>query len=363
VFARVIKGIASWSRGSRRRKATDASTPRPRSRTEDPERVRSRTTGPPPADTASVDAGPDERDTLRGAVEERIGVQSDMLFAGYEERTGADDAIAVIRALSGARPGLIRQPPLAAQAVLSVLRRRNYSLDQVTDLIERDPALAQTLLRHANSAWYATPGAMPVEAIAPAVRRIGTSGVHSTVMSTIIGGEVSRPGPGFDRMAREVWDHMVRVAPIARRIGRALGADPEEAFTLGLAHDVGKLVFFDQIAELRRRQRREIRFPDGFLADALAALHEALGGLAALEWGLSARFARVIATHHRAPPPEPGDMLSEVVFLAERMDLAEIRGDDFDAAVVCAEGALTCDPEAIQAIALERAENADESTC
>ena len=69
---------------------------------------------------------------------------------------------------------------------------------------------------------------------------------------------VSRPGGELDTMAQQVWNHMVRVAPLARDLSGAFGVGPEQAFLLGLLHDVGKLVVFDRITELRTVQRRPL---------------------------------------------------------------------------------------------------------
>ena len=64
------------------------------------------------------------------------------------------------------------------------------------------------------------------------------------------------------------------------------GVDTDTAFSLGLLHDVGKLVLFHHISDLRRARRREITLSEKFLTLALASLHEPLGGLAVLEWDL-----------------------------------------------------------------------------
>lgn len=42
---------------------------------------------------------------------------------------------------------------------------------------------------------------------------------------------------------------------MARGIARLFGADPDEAFTLALLHDVGKLVLFDRVAAAKTRRR------------------------------------------------------------------------------------------------------------
>ena len=248
-------------------------------------------------------------------------------FAGYRDSSDID---VFLRAITNTDRALIRQPPLAAQALLTLLGRRNYNVTEVTRLIERDPSLSQALLRHANSVWYATTFGAPVIAITGAVRRIGTRGVHAMVMSQVIHGGLSRPGAGFDEMAGQVWDHMIRTAPIARAVGRLFAVDAESAYTLGLLHDVGKLVLFDRVADLRKRQRREIVLPEDFVRRALEELHEVLGGMAALQWRLDAEAAMVIANHHRIELPDPPSSMTDVVFVAERIDLAEGCGRPLD---------------------------------
>lgn len=164
-------------------------------------------------------------------------------------------------------------------------------------------------------------------------------------MSSIMQGKLARPGAGFNDLATRVWDHMVRVAPIARELAGGFGGDPEEAFTLGLSHDVGKLVLFDRIADMRKKQRRDIELPGGFLYTALQKLHEPLGALAALEWGLSTRFASIVGTHHRDTPPEEPDPLSEALFVAERLDLAIQKKKSLDVDEAWKSGALTASIE------------------
>ncbi len=292
---------------------------------------------------------PPDHDSVRRDLERRLQRQCSFLKDVYGARADAADALDLLRDVEEHGERQIRQPPRAAQAVLALLRRRNYSIAQITRLIEQDPALAQQLLRHANSAWYATPGAQPVAAITPAVQRIGTSGVHAAVIASTITEGLLRPGGRFDQMARMVWEHMVRTAPIAREVASWFGVDPDQAYTLGLTHDAGKLVLFDRMAQLRRRRRRALRFPKGFVRGALALLHEPLGGLAALSWGLDGAFARGVAGHHRTDPDTDGDTLAQVAFLAERIDLARVSGTPLNPDGWWEEGRLQGEPRPIAA--------------
>ncbi|HIF07171.1 MAG TPA: HDOD domain-containing protein, partial [Gemmatimonadetes bacterium] len=117
--------------------------------------------------------------------------------------TGVDsDAVDVLDSVRKSALSNIPQPPTAAQAVLSLCQRPNYSFQELTELIERDPSLSAALLRHANSAWYGTADAGRVVGLRAAVHRVGTKGVHASVMSSIVEGAMSCPGPKFATPAR-----------------------------------------------------------------------------------------------------------------------------------------------------------------
>lgn len=318
-------------------------------------RPRPGTTPPstPPATTGTSGA----ETQLRAQFDARV----ELLRPHLLREAGRSDIADFLRLLRDPPGGVIRHPPVAAQAVLAVFRRRTFGMAEVTRLIERDPALVQSLLRHANSAFYATSGSQAVSAVGPAVQRIGTNGVYAVVMSSIIEGQLSRPGPEYAAMARQVWEHMVRVAPLAQSIARSFAADAEEAYTLGLLHDVGKLVFFDHVSDLRRRRRRPVRVPKAFMDEALALLHEPLGGLACLDWGLPARFALAVADHHRRGSHSVAVPGSAVVFVAERMDLAAVRGECLDAEGLRSEGGLDISVDALSALLAPAVQRADQS--
>jgi HD-like signal output (HDOD) protein len=202
-----------------------------------------------------------------------------------------------------------------------MLNRDNYSGAQMARVIETDPAIAQALLSHANAEWYEEDGAPPLSSLLLASRRIGARGVHAAVMSVVLEGGCIQPGAGFNQIARMVWDHMVRVAPLSRLLAHGFGGDPDSGFTLGLCHDVGKLLLFERIADLRKTERRNLAFPRGFLRAALKLLHEPLGGLTSFAWNMPPEYAAAIASHHRTKSRSERNPLSEAVFVAEQLDL------------------------------------------
>ncbi|HEY4130319.1 MAG TPA: HDOD domain-containing protein [Gemmatimonadaceae bacterium] len=239
----------------------------------------------------------------------------------------------------------IRQLPLAAQRALSLLHAEASTSALVTQF-EKDPVICQALLKQVNSAYY-NPNGARVVSLSDAINRMGRAGVQSVVMEQTLAGMVSRPGGQFDAMVQQVWDHMVRVAPLARHLAPAFGANADQAFLLGLLHDVGKLAVFDRVTDLRTSKRRTMVIDKDAMGRALSILHEPLGGLIVEQWQLDADVARAVATHHRDPRPVRRDVLSEVVFVAERVDLASQRKQFVDLPAMWDEAGLTASMDAV----------------
>ena len=258
-----------------------------------------------------------------------------------ERFPGSDDAGSLLSSMEGEWSGMIRQPPGAAQKVLRLTRHPDKGINEVVALIDQDPALSQAILKYANSALMAVgggPGANRVLAPRAAVQRIGSKGVNVVVMAQLVEGQLCKPGGGFDEMAQQIWTHMVRTAPIARDLAPAFRADREQSYSLGLLHDVGKLILFNRMTDMRRELRRDLELPAGFVVDALRELHEPLGGIAFLSWGLGETSARSIANHHRNRPAESRDKYAEIVYLAEAIDIAQQNGASVDLDALWQEG-------------------------
>ena len=313
------------------RRLAPSSSASPPSRAADPAPPATPAAVSPPASSVRIATLPDREigevsAWLALEVNQRIQAVRETL--SRHDREG--DAPAFLDQLAAGFDAVVRQPPLAAQRALSVSRDPRASASQLVSLVETDPGLSQGLLRYANSAFYAGAGGRVVS-LMNAVNRVGTSGVHNVVLRTMVDGLLCRPGGHFQSWVDMTWEHMVRVAPIARDLAKPFGVSPDEAYLLGLLHDVGKLVIFDRLGELRRQLRRDVRLPPSMTSLLLQFLHETLGGLAALQWGLGAQVAHAIATHRRSPVPEMLDSRCELIYVAERLDLWRIRPEAVDA--------------------------------
>ncbi len=239
------------------------------------------------------------------------------------------DVLDLIDQLGGPAEEIVRQLPAAARDAMAICDSAALARTELADRLSRDPSLVQGLLRQANGAFYGA-GLAPILRVDSAIDRIGVAGTRAVVLASCVDGLLSKPGGAYDVMLTAVWTHMVNTGPLARLIAPEFGADPEEAFSIALLHDVGKLVVFDRISALRTAKRRSVELPPAWLALALEQLHEPLGAVAAHRWGLGAHAADAIGAHHRRQRPAMRHPLAETLFLAERAEHASRECDAFD---------------------------------
>jgi HD-like signal output (HDOD) protein len=270
-----------------------------------------------------------------------------VLLEGASKEAQASDGPRLVQALRLANDSVIRQPPTAAHHALLLARHAETPIDQLVALFENDPALAQALLRQANSAFYRGEGG-PCTSLHSGVQRIGSKGVQSVLMASLVHQTLCRPGSAYVSLVEKVWSHMQRTAPLARGIAPAFGVDPETAFSLALLHDVGKLVVFDHVSRIRHDRHRELQMPDVFFRQLLWHLHEPLGGLAVLRWDLGAEAARAIGEHHRRPAPEKPDRVTECLFVAEAIELARTNYAKLELDTIWQHGAITTDVASVE---------------
>ena len=297
----------------------------------------------PPAAAAAEPLSVDAQ--LRRALAWRVQV----LMEGAAADLQRSDGPALVELAVRDEESHLRQTPGAALEALVLARDPDTPLHKLTAVFEKDPMLAQALLRLANSAWHRRDGDM-LTSLPLAVQRIGQRGVQGVLTGALIQQSLCRPGGGYDEQVHRVWSHMQRTAPLARALASTFGVDPETAFMHALLHDVGKLVLFSHMTTLRLEHKRELKLAAPFFRPLLWHLHEPLGGLAALRWEMGDATAHVIGGHHRRPVPQAPELATEVIFVAEALELARCNGAKFDMAKLWQEGGLTADPGAVEAV-------------
>jgi putative nucleotidyltransferase with HDIG domain len=128
-----------------------------------------------------------------------------------------------------------------------VLEDKNVSIKKLSELIEKDQALAVRILKVANSAFYAT--LSKVSSIDHALVILGLQEVKGILLAFSIHNFFSQTQfNGFGR--EDFWKHSMICAQIAKYLAQNFSVQKDETlFLSGLIHDMGKIVFDQYLHE------------------------------------------------------------------------------------------------------------------
>lgn len=215
--------------------------------------------------------------------------------------------------------GIGKLPSLPAVVVELIQSLDDAEIDgrQLSNLIARDQVLVAKILRLANSSFYGMPG--KITSIADATVVLGLSGVRTLATSIAVSGCFSREQVGdFD--LPQFWRHSMAAALFARALASRLRENADEAFTIGLMHDIGRLVLAScfpahQAAVLHYRQANDC---PSQLAESvvLGVDHAQIGRTLTERWKFPAKVSDVIATHHQ-PSQSGAPQMSSVIHVAD----------------------------------------------
>ncbi len=203
-----------------------------------------------------------------------------------------------------ARKNLPTIPTVLAR-ILQLVDAESASGKELIKVIENDQALTGKMLRLANSAFFGQ--TRKVATIPRAVVLLG----FSTVRNLALGVKVwDALGTGIARnRLDELWAHAVTVAVATKAIAAQLRAgDPDEAFTAGLLHDVGRLVLAMRFREDYWRAvggASEAGAVERTEATELGVDHAEVGGWILEAWSLPPSIVEAVRAHH-APESRPG---------------------------------------------------------
>ncbi|MBX3356963.1 MAG: response regulator [Phycisphaeraceae bacterium] len=133
--------------------------------------------------------------------------------------------------------------------VLSITASDNCSMEQVAKAVSQDHTIALKILRLANSAVYSRGDR--VDTVPKAVMRIGIESIRQAVLNI---GVVERFGSlAFERHLSTplFWEHSIACGLIGAMLAHALKhREPDAAFTAGLLHDLGRVIFAERLGEM-----------------------------------------------------------------------------------------------------------------
>lgn len=200
----------------------------------------------------------------------------------------------------------------AALLVRNALKDPFASTEQVVQAIGVEPLICSKLLRLANSVAY-NPAGQQTSNLNNVVRRLGFDIVRTISLAVAMDQMLkSKNLAAYDHIARQTWEHSLRVAAIARVLARHLGRiQPDNAMLTGLVHNIGIFYLLFRAAEYA-----EYRNDEPAMTELLAGWHEGIGESLLHILGLPASITDAVRDQSHLSPVETPCTISDILYFA-----------------------------------------------
>src|SRR5690349_4605449 len=207
-----------------------------------------------------------------------------------EDRASQSMAAVAARVL-GAKPF-----PAAARRLEELTRSQGTKIEQVVGVLESDPGLSMRLLRLVNSAGYAL--RVRCTSVRHAAALVGMRRLHQLATTAAVLDLFETGNPSI----KALLNHAAVVGAFCRYLAVHVDLAPDELFTCGFLHDIGKLMLIDA----EGAPYLELVEKAGDSPDALHLLeqekygfdHAVLGAHVLKNWRIPNPVPRVVAWHH-----------------------------------------------------------------
>jgi putative nucleotidyltransferase with HDIG domain len=216
--------------------------------------------------------------------------------------------------------------PAVVQKIFTSINDPNVGARQLADIVTSDQTLTAKVLKLVNSSFFGLRG--KVQNISHAVTMLGFSTLRQLCLGVSIYGQfrgLETPN-GFSGQA--FWMHSISTAVLARELAKtALKIEPDICYTIGLVHDVGKLLFIKHhkdlfLEALRKAEKEQIPLYQAE-KQVTGADHAEIGNWIFHKWNLPRDSRRAVKAHHSANmnmiSPAAAEALTGVIYFANQL--------------------------------------------
>lgn len=195
------------------------------------------------------------------------------------------------------------------------LSKRQFTIDEILELISEDQSLAGKVLRVANSSYYA--GLSKVATLKEAIVRLGAQEIANVAMMASQFESYQSSNEILNKNMKSLWEHALSCAVGAKWLARKAGytAIASEAFMGGLLHDIGKLALLKVLDDIIRNGESRSTLTEPLIDEILTNMHEEVGYNLMRSWCLPETYATISVQHHK-PECDLNNILLVVVRLA-----------------------------------------------
>ncbi len=250
--------------------------------------------------------------------------------------------------------GEIELPPMPRiQTKFYALIKSGADLQEIGGLLQRDPAISSKIISISNSSYYR--GITANITVEQAVSRMGLIITKQTVDAISNRSLYLGTNPKYAEVMEGLWEHALSCAHACQVITETKGIKlSDDPFTLGLLHDIGKLMLLRVIGEMDKSEKNGKGMDINEVIGSIEAHHGKTGAVLLKRWAFPGIFLKVAELHDDMEDrPEPGNELLVVQFanvLVKSMGYGTPNTEGIAPETYSATAALEISPEQIVSI-------------
>jgi len=213
---------------------------------------------------------------------------------------------------------ITRMPSLSTTVgkVMEICSRVDASPNELNKVISLDPVLTGQVLKLINSAYYSLVN--KVTSLTRAITMLGLNTVKNMALSTAIIKSVSGVKKSRVLPVSKFWAHSISVGVSAKLLAQAKDIpvmEREEFFIAGLLHDLGKIPFGDEYADVIRLAGDKQAPLIDVEREMLGIDHQEVGLMIAEKRKLNEALSQCIGFHHN-PQLAGAETRRQIAFVA-----------------------------------------------
>ncbi|MBF0117828.1 MAG: HDOD domain-containing protein [Desulfobacterales bacterium] len=199
--------------------------------------------------------------------------------------------------ISRVKKGEINLPSLPQIIIkFNELIEKGAGIKDVADLLKQDMAISSKLISVSNSSYYR--GATENTTIEQAIKRLGLAVTRQFVEVISNRALYTVSHKNYIELIEKLWEHSLACAYAAQLTCQILNIKlPNDAFTMGLFHDVGKLLLLQVIGEIEVKNPTVQRINRTELLKTIASFHGKFGAVILKRWDFPNPFIQIAICH------------------------------------------------------------------
>jgi HD-like signal output (HDOD) protein len=210
-------------------------------------------------------------------------------------------------------------PPNTYLQLMDLLNDPDSSIDDISAVINTDPALTTRLLKIVNSPFYGFPS--QINTISRAITIVGTRELIQLVLATTVIERFNGIPDDLIDMTM-FWKHSLASAVTAKLLAKQAGQRSTERFFIaGLLQNIGSLVLYQSMPEIAREAINSAEFGNELLHMAEQRLlgfdHTHIGQALVQKWRLPESLEKVVRFHHTPSEADKHELDVAIVHIAD----------------------------------------------